>query len=430
VLGHVTSRWSSGIGGPASVVRHRSSGIGGPASVVRHRSSGIHPADANVQSPGAGPTRSVVPMIESLTAAQVEESAALLERALFEVKKVIVGQDRMVERLLVCLLARGHCLLEGVPGLAKTLAAETLAATVKGTFARVQFTPDLMPSDLVGTRIYRPSSEQFDTELGPIFANFVLADEINRAPAKVQSALLEVMAERHVSIAGVTHRVPDPFLVLATQNPIESEGVYALPEAQRDRFLLKVHIDYPTPMQELEIVRRMGIDPPRPDPALKLKQLLELQHMADAVYVDPAITWYAVSLVFATRVPADQGFADLVPFISFGASPRATLGLVAGARALALIRGRTYVLPQDVYDLAPEVLRHRVVLSYEALADGIDPDVVIDRIITAIPIPRITPAQGSVPVTAAHGLPGVVDGAREEPAGIEEPVPDEGLRSA
>jgi MoxR-like ATPase len=334
---------------------------------------------------------------DSLNVAQVEGAAVLLERALFEVKKVIVGQDRMVERLLVCLLARGHCLLEGVPGLAKTLAAETLAATVQGDFARIQFTPDLMPSDLVGTRIYRPSSEQFDVELGPIFANFVLADEINRAPAKVQSALLEVMAERHVSIAGITHPVPDPFLVLATQNPIESEGVYALPEAQRDRFLLKVHIDYPTPMEELEIVRRMGVHPPSPDRALEADQLLELQQLADAVYVDPSITWYAVSLVFATRAPAEQGFDDLAPLVSFGASPRATLGLVAGARALALIRGRTYVLPQDVYDIAPEVLRHRIVLSYEALADGVDPDTVIERIMTAIPVPRVTPSQARAP---------------------------------
>ena len=359
-------------------------------------------------------------MPESLTVAQVEDAATLLERTLFEVKKVIVGQDRMVERLLVCLLARGHCLIEGVPGLAKTLAAETLAATVRGNFARIQFTPDLMPSDLVGTRIYRPSSEQFDTELGPIFSNFVLADEINRAPAKVQSALLEVMAERHVSIAGITHQVPNPFLVLATQNPIESEGVYALPEAQRDRFLLKVHIDYPTPMQELEIVRRMGVDPPKPDPALTVGELLDLQRLADLVYVDPAITWYAVSLVFATRTPAEQGFDDLVPLVAFGASPRATLGLVAGSRALALIRGRTYVLPQDVYDLAPEVLRHRIVLSYEALADGIEADHVIERIVTSIATPRVSPGQDhqaeSRPhvVAAERALRGVAGGRAAE----------------
>ncbi|MFI5047166.1 MAG: AAA family ATPase [Acidimicrobiia bacterium] len=366
------------------------------------------------------------PVTEGLTAAQVEDAAVLLERTLFEVKKVIVGQDRMVERLLVCLLARGHCLLEGVPGLAKTLAAETLAATVRGDFARIQFTPDLMPSDLVGTRIYRPSREQFETELGPIFANFVLADEINRAPAKVQSALLEVMAERHVSIAGITHAVPDPFLVLATQNPIESEGVYALPEAQRDRFLLKVCIDYPTPMQELEIVRRMGVDPPRPDPALKLRQLLDLQRLADAVYVDPAITWYAVSLVFATRTPADQGFDDLVPLIAFGASPRATLGLVAGSRALALVRGRTYVLPQDVYDLAPEVLRHRIVLSYEALADGVEADHIIDRIVTSIATPRITPGQDRQAEARPHAVADDLHDVDDE----DEETAEEGQRSA
>ena len=289
----------------------------------------------------------------------VAEAAARLERTLFEVKRVIVGQDRMVERLMVCLLARGHCLIEGVPGLAKTLAAETLASTVQGTFARIQFTPDLMPSDLVGTRIYRPSSERFDVELGPVFANFVLADEINRAPAKVQSALLEVMAERQVSIAGVTHLVPDPFLVLATQNPIESEGVYLLPEAQRDRFLMKVVVGYPTPTEELEIVTRMGVDPPTPEPVLDADALRDLQSAVDGIYVDPAVIWYAVSLVFATRAPKDQGFVDLEPLIAYGASPRATLGLVAAGRALALIRGRTYVLPQDVYDIAPEVLRHR-----------------------------------------------------------------------
>jgi MoxR-like ATPase len=348
-------------------------------------------------------------MTSAMPEAAVEEASARLERTLFEVKRIIVGQDRMVERLLVCLLARGHCLIEGVPGLAKTLAAETLAATVRGQFARIQFTPDLMPSDLVGTRIYRPSSERFDIELGPIFSNFVLADEINRAPAKVQSALLEVMAEHQVSIAGITHAVPDPFLVLATQNPIESEGVYALPEAQRDRFLLKVVIDYPTPMEELEIVNRMGVNPPEPEPALDAAELLELQRLTDAVYVDPAVTWYAVSLVFATRAPIEQGFDDLAPLIAFGASPRATLGLVSASRALALIRGRTYVLPQDVYDVAPEVLRHRIVLSYEALADGIEADHIVDRILTAIQLPRISPGQEREPGSRAQVVPAPAD---------------------
>jgi MoxR-like ATPase len=364
-----------------------------------------------------------VPASDVLSTRAVEDASTLLERTLFEVKRVIVGQDRMVERLLVCLLARGHCLIEGVPGLAKTLAAETLATTVRGDFARIQFTPDLMPSDLVGTRIYRPSSERFDIELGPIFSNFVLADEINRAPAKVQSALLEVMAERQVSIAGITHVVPEPFLVLATQNPIESEGVYALPEAQRDRFLLKIVIGYPTPMEELEIVHRMGTDPPAPVAALDTEELLGLQRLTDAVYVDPAVVWYAVSLVFATRQPTEQGFSDLEPLIAYGASPRATLGLVAAGRALALIRGRTYVLPQDIYDVAPEVLRHRLVLSYDALADGVDADQVVDRIVTAIQMPRITPGQARDP----GSRPGQPTAAAAP--SVDEPG-DEGQRTA
>jgi MoxR-like ATPase len=320
-------------------------------------------------------------------------ASAKLEQTLFEVKRVIVGQDRMIERLLVCVLARGHCLLEGVPGLAKTLAAETLAATVRGTFARLQFTPDLVPSDLVGTRIYRPSREAFDIELGPVFANFVLADEINRAPAKVQSALLEVMAERHVTIAGETFPVPLPFLVLATQNPIESEGVYALPEAQRDRFLMKVVVGYPTAAEEHEIVHRMGVDPPSAQAVLDPATLLDLQHAADSVYVDHAVTDYAVRLVLTTRAPAASGLPDLEPLIAYGASPRATLGLVAGGRALALIRGREYVLPQDVFDVAPEILRHRLVLSYEALADGIDADFVVNRVLSTVLAPRIAPSQ-------------------------------------
>jgi MoxR-like ATPase len=378
-------------------------------SAIPPRSSS-EPRAAGTRAVDASPTDASPLDASPIGAGAVEAASALLERTLFEMKRVIVGQDRMVERLLVCLLARGHCLLEGVPGLAKTLAAETLAATVRGGFARIQFTPDLMPSDLVGTRIYRPSSEQFDVELGPIFTNFVLADEINRAPAKVQSALLEVMAERQVSIAGITHLVPEPFLVLATQNPIESEGVYALPEAQRDRFLLKVVIGYPTPMEELEIVRRMGVDPPSPEPALDTEELLALQRLTDSVYVDPAVVWYAVSIVFATRTPADQGFDDLAPLLAYGASPRATLGLVAASRALALIRGRTYVLPQDVYDVAPEVLRHRIVLSYEALADGIDADHVVERIVTAIQMPRIAPGQ-------ARDAPSNEQAARDEAVG-------------
>ena len=319
--------------------------------------------------------------------------AETLERALFEVKKVVVGQDLMVERLMVCLLARGHCLLEGAPGLAKTLAAETLAKIVGGSFARLQFTPDLVPADLVGTRIYRPSQEAFDVELGPVFANIVLADEINRAPAKVQSALLEVMAEHHVSIGGVTHDVPSPFLVLATQNPIESEGVYPLPEAQRDRFLLKVLVDYPSAREEAEIVRRMSVRPPAPRPILEPGQVLALQAAAGEVFVHDAVLDYAVRLVLATREPAAHHLADLVPHIAHGASPRATLGLVAAGRAIALLRGRRYVVPQDIFDVARDVLRHRVLLSYEALADGVGAEQVVERIVSTVVAPRVAPSQ-------------------------------------
>ena len=316
-----------------------------------------------------------------------------LEKAMFEVKRVVVGQDRMIERLFVCLLARGHCLLEGAPGLAKTLAAETMATVMGGDFARLQFTPDLVPADLVGTRIYRPSQEGFDVELGPVFANVVLADEINRAPAKVQSALLEVMAEHHVSIGGVTYQVPEPFLVLATQNPIESEGVYPLPEAQRDRFLMKVLIDFPSPREEAEIVRRMSVDPPEPANVLDAEGLVAIQRAADQVFVHDAVVDYAVRLVVATREPAKYDLADLAPHIAHGASPRATLGLVAAGRALALLRGRSYVLPQDVYDVARDVFRHRVLLSYEALADGVTAEQVVERVIRTVVAPRITPGQ-------------------------------------
>ena len=321
------------------------------------------------------------------------EPAAALEATLFEIKRVIVGQDRAIERMLVCLIAGGHCLLEGVPGLAKTLAAETLATVVGGTFARIQFTPDLLPSDITGTRIWRASTESFDVELGPVFVNFLLADEVNRAPAKVQSALLEVMAEHQVTIGGVTHPVPEPFLVVATQNPIESEGVYPLPEAQRDRFMMKITIDYPEPAEEREIVHRMGVAPPTPGQILSLDDLVGLQQAADEVYVDHGVVDYAVSLVLATRQPADWHLADLDELIAFGASPRASLALVAGARALALLRGRTYALPQDVFDIAPEVLRHRIVLSYEALAQGRDVEQVLVRLLSTVPAPRVSPSQ-------------------------------------
>ena len=328
-------------------------------------------------------------------------SATVLEEALFEAKRVLVGQDAMIERLFVCWLARGHCLLEGAPGLAKTLAAETIATILGGEFHRVQFTPDLVPADLVGTRVYRPSSEEFTTELGPVFANVLLADEINRAPAKVQSALLEVMAERHVSIGGTTHLVPDPFLVLATQNPIESEGVYPLPEAQRDRFLLKVLVEHPSAQEEAQIVRRMSVDRPVARPMLDPDSWRALQEEADAVFLHDAVLDYAVRLVMATREPAAHGLADLETHIAHGASPRATLGLVASGRALALMRGRTYVLPQDVYDVARDVLRHRVILSYEALADGVDAEIVVDRIARTVLAPRVSPGQDGPVVEVA-----------------------------
>ena len=330
------------------------------------------------------------------------QDATQLERALFEVKRVIVGQDRLIERMFVALLARGHCLLEGVPGVAKTLAVETLARVVGGTFARIQFTPDLVPADLVGTRIYRQSSEKFDVELGPVFVNFLLADEINRAPAKVQSALLEVMAEQQVSIGGETYEVPEPFLVMATQNPIEQEGVYPLPEAQRDRFLMKIHVGYPTDVEEREIVYRMGVTPPEAAAVFTPEDLIALQRKADTVFVHNALVDYAVRLVLATRNPAEHGLADVAPLIQYGASPRASLGLVRSARALALLRGRDYALPQDVQDVAPDILRHRLVLSYDALADDVPADHIVGRVLGAVPQPTVAPRQSAItgPMTA------------------------------
>lgn len=316
-----------------------------------------------------------------------------LERTLFEVKKVVVGQDHMVERMLVGLIARGHVLLEGVPGVAKTLAVRTLADAIGGTFSRLQFTPDLMPGDIVGTRVWRPSSDAFDTELGPIFANFVLADEINRAPAKVQSALLEAMAERQVTIGGRTFDLPKPFLVLATQNPIESEGVYQLPEAQRDRFLLKIDVGYPSDVEELMILQRMSVDPPRAQLTLELDEVEELQRAADRVFVHHAVAQYAVALVIATREPHRFALGHLDGVVDFGVSPRATLGLVASGRALALLRGRDYVLPGDIADMARDVLAHRIVLSFEAVADGVDPRGVVASILAAVPMPEVAPGQ-------------------------------------
>ncbi len=323
--------------------------------------------------------------------------ATALERVMFEIKRVIVGQDRLVERMLVGLLARGHCLLEGVPGVAKTLAVETLARTVNGSFARLQFTPDLVPSDIIGTRIYRPSSERFDTELGPVFANFILADEINRAPAKVQSALLEVMAERQVSIGGTRYPVPSPFLVLATQNPIESEGVYPLPEAQRDRFLMKINVDYPSAPEEREIVYRMGVEPPVAQAVISTDELIRLQQSASRVFVHHAIVDYVVRLVLATRNPGQHGMPDVAQWVSYGASPRASLGLIAAGRSIALLRGRDYVLPQDVLDVAIDVLPHRIVLSYDAIADGVPAAHAVQRVLQTIPLPQVAPRQRAGP---------------------------------
>ncbi|GAB4585855.1 AAA family ATPase [Nocardia sp. NPDC127526] len=319
----------------------------------------------------------------------LERDVQTLEKAIYEVKRVIVGQDRLVERLLVGVLARGHVLLEGVPGIAKTLAVETFAKVVGGSFSRVQFTPDLVPTDLVGTRIYRQGREEFDTELGPVVANFVLADEINRAPAKVQSALLEVMAERHVSIGGKTYPMPNPFLVMATQNPIESEGVYPLPEAQRDRFLFKVVVDYPSVEEEREIIYRMGVTPPEAKRILDPEELVRLQQLAANTFVHHALVDYVVRVIAATRKPAEFGMNDVAGWIAYGASPRASLGIIAAARAVALIRGRDYVVPQDVVEVIPDVLRHRLVLSYDALADEVSPDDVIRRVLQTVGLPQV-----------------------------------------
>ena len=331
-----------------------------------------------------------------------------LERAIFEVKRIIVGQDQLVERILVGLLAKGHVLLEGVPGVAKTLAVETFARVVGGTFARIQFTPDLVPTDIIGTRIYRQGREEFDIELGPVVVNFLLADEINRAPAKVQSALLEVMAERKISIGGKTYPLPKPFLVMATQNPIENEGVYPLPEAQRDRFLFKINVDYPSPEEEREIIYRMGVTPPEPKPILETGDLLRLQDVAANNFVHHALVDYVVRVVTATRRPEQFGMPDVKAWIAFGASPRASLGIIAAARALALVRGRDYVVPQDVVEVIPDVLRHRLVLTYDALADDVKADAVIGRILQTVALPQVNavPQQGhSVPPVVPAGVP-------------------------
>jgi MoxR-like ATPase len=316
-----------------------------------------------------------------------ETTATLMERVLYEVKRVVVGQDRFLERVLVAMLAQGHLLVEGVPGLAKTLTVKTLARTVRGQFKRIQFTPDLVPADLVGTRIYNQKTGEFGTSLGPVFANLLLADEINRAPAKVQSALLEVMQERQVTIAGEAHKVPDPFVVMATQNPIETEGTYPLPEAQVDRFMMKVLVDYPTEEEEFVIAERVTGAPVDVNAVCDTFQLAALQRECRAVFCDPALMQYAVKLVGATRRPGAHDLADLAKYITYGASPRATIGLVEGGKALALMRGRRYVLAEDMTDLVADVLRHRVVLSYEALAEGISADALIQRVMKKIPPP-------------------------------------------
>jgi MoxR-like ATPase len=315
------------------------------------------------------------------------ESAELMERILYEVKRVVVGQDRFLERVMVALLAQGHLLVEGVPGLAKTLTVKTLANAVQGSFKRIQFTPDLVPADLVGTRIYNQKSGEFSTVIGPVFANLLLADEINRAPAKVQSALLEVMQERQVTIAGETHKVPNPFVVMATQNPIETEGTYPLPEAQVDRFMMKVLVDYPTADEEFVIVQR--VTGPSLDllPIATTAQLQDLQQACREVYVDPALIQYAVKLVAATRDPSRVGLGELNKFITYGASPRGSISLTEAARALALMRGRRYVLSDDMTDLVHDVLRHRLVLSYEALSDGISADAIISKIMAKVSAP-------------------------------------------
>ena len=328
-------------------------------------------------------------MTSSADEPSIPESRALLESALFEIKRIIAGQDAMLERVLVCLLAGGHLLIEGVPGLAKTLTIKTAAQVLGGTFQRIQFTPDLVPSDLVGTRVFRPGAGEFDTELGPVFCNFLLADEINRAPAKVQSALLEVMQEHQVTIGHTTHPVPDPFLVMATQNPIESEGTYPLPEAQVDRFMLKILVDYPEHDEELTIVQRSLGAPPVLRRIVGLEELRALQAEVAAVYVDPGLVSYTVDLATATRRPAEHGLHELAEYVSYGASPRGPISLVQAARALAFVRGRDYVGLGDVQTLAKDALRHRLVLSYAALAEQVSPDRILDAVLKAVPRPEL-----------------------------------------
>ncbi len=363
--------------------------------------------------------------------------AERIEHALFEVRRVVVGQERLLERVMACVLARGHALLEGVPGIGKTLTVRTLADVLGGSFSRIQFTPDLIPADIVGTRIYRPSTESFDVEVGPVLANFVLADEINRAPAKVQSALLEVMGEHQVTIGNTTFDAPEPFLVLATQNPIESEGVYRLPEAQRDRFLMRIPVDYPSDVEERAIVARMHVDSPKAARLFDAEDIVGLQRKADEIFVDEKVADYAVRLVLATRKPVEHGLEELEGMLAYGASPRASIGLIRAARAMALMRGRHYVIPQDVYDVAYDVLNHRLVLSYDALADGVTVDQILVSVLSTVWAPKTTvveragsaagPVTGvapSSPVTAAaarHSATTTVMAAQTDPPQPAEP---------
>jgi MoxR-like ATPase len=387
-------------------------------------------SSAASSSPGPSPSSSVA--TAPRPGVDPAEASRLLGEAISQVQRVIVGQEHMVEQLMVGLLAKGHILLEGVPGVAKTLAVRSFATVVGGTFSRIQFTPDLVPSDIVGTRIYKASQETFDVELGPIFVNFVLADEINRAPAKVQAAMLELMAEKQVSIAGTTYQTPRPFIVIATQNPVESEGVYPLPEAQRDRFLLKVDVPYPRGNEEFEILRRMSVDPPESRPVFTPELVRTLQQQASEVFVHNLVAEYIVRLVLATRTPADFNLPDLTSVIQIGCSPRATLGLVAASRALALIHGRDYVLPTDVQAVAKDVMSHRLTLGFDAIADNISPAQVVERIIAMVPPP--TPvwqgqagqqpaqqpgAQSGQPGQqgAPNGQPGVPQGRNGQGAG-------------
>jgi MoxR-like ATPase len=331
---------------------------------------------------------------------ETKDRSSLMERILYEVKKVVVGQDHFLERVMVAVLAQGHLLVEGVPGLAKTLTVKTLAQAIRGTFRRIQFTPDLVPADLVGTRIYSQKSGEFSTSLGPVFCNLLLADEINRAPAKVQSALLEVMQERQVTIAGETHRVPQPFLVMATQNPIETEGTYPLPEAQVDRFMMKVLVGYPSEAEEFVIVERVTGTFQDVASVATTEDLSALQRQCRSGYVEPSLMQYAVRLAAVTRAPQDFGLKDLQKYITYGASPRASIHVIEGARALAFLRGRDYALPEDVTDLVPDVFRHRLVLSYEALAEGVSADDVMNRVMQAVRAPE-KPLQAHVQVASS-----------------------------